>query len=51
MRTYLVDKLSLDEKVDYLIESGIRIMNKAYAFEKKPVDIVHGVLLSLRNFI
>jgi len=45
-----VDKLSLDEKVDSLIGSGIRILNKAYALEKKPVDKGHGVLLYPSEF-
>lgn len=45
-----VNKLSLDEKVDSLIGSGIRILNKAYALEKKPVDIGHGVLLYPSEF-
>jgi len=42
--------LNLDEKVDFLLESGIRILNKAYALEKKPVDIGHGVLLYPSEF-
>jgi DNA-binding MarR family transcriptional regulator len=50
LRMQQVDKLSLDEKVDSLIESGIRILNKAYALEKKPVDIGHGVLLYPSEF-
>jgi DNA-binding MarR family transcriptional regulator len=50
LRTQKVDKLSLDEKVDSLIGSGIRILNKAYALEKKPVDIGHGVLLYPSEF-
>ncbi len=45
-----MDKLNLDEKVDSLIGSGIRILNKAYALEKKPVDIGHGVLLYPSEF-
>lgn len=45
-----MDKLSLDEKVDSLIGSGIRILNKAYTLEKKPVDIGHGVLLYPSEF-
>lgn len=45
-----MDKLKLDEKVDFLIESGIRILNKAYALEKKPVDIGHGTLLYPSEF-
>ncbi|HOW14434.1 MarR family transcriptional regulator [Methanosarcina sp.] len=50
LRMQQVDKLSLDEKVDSLIGSGIRILNKAYALEKKPVDIGHGVLLYPSEF-
>lgn len=45
-----VDKLSLDEKVDSLIGGGIRILNKAYALEKRPVDIGRGVLLYPSEF-
>ncbi|WP_269850917.1 MarR family transcriptional regulator [Methanosarcina horonobensis] len=45
-----MDKLSLDEKVDSLIENGIRILNKAYALEKKPVDMGCGVLLYPSEF-
>ncbi|WP_424353238.1 hypothetical protein [Methanosarcina mazei] len=45
-----MDKLSLEEKVDLLIENGIRILNKAYALEKKPVDMGHGVLLYPSEF-
>ncbi|WP_410508787.1 MarR family transcriptional regulator [Methanosarcina hadiensis] len=45
-----MDKPGLDEKVDSLIEGGIRILNKAYALEKKPVDIGHGVLLYPSEF-
>lgn len=45
-----MDKLNLDEKVDSLIESGVRILNKAYELEKKPVDIGHGVLLYPSEF-
>lgn len=45
-----MDKLSLDEKVDLLIGRGIRILNKAYALEKKPVDMGHGVFLYPSEF-
>lgn len=41
---------NLDEKVDFLIESGIRILNKAHTLEKKPVDIGHGVFLYPSEF-
>jgi DNA-binding MarR family transcriptional regulator len=41
--------LNLDEKVDALLESGIRILNKAYMLERKPVDI-GGVLLYPSEF-
>ncbi len=41
--------LNLDEKVDSLLESGIRILNKAYVLERKPVDI-GGVLLYPSEF-
>jgi DNA-binding MarR family transcriptional regulator len=45
-----VEKSNLDKKVDSLIENGIRILNKAYALEKKPVDIGRGVLLYPSEF-
>jgi DNA-binding MarR family transcriptional regulator len=45
-----METLNLDEKVDSLLESGIRILNKAYALEKKPVDIVPGILLYPSEF-
>ncbi len=42
--------MNLDEKVTTLLETGIRILNKAYALEKKPVDMGHGVLLYPSEF-
>lgn len=42
--------MNLDEKVTALLETGIRILNKAYALEKKPVDMGHGVLLYPSEF-
>jgi DNA-binding MarR family transcriptional regulator len=42
--------LKLEEKVTILLETGIRILNKAYALEKKPVDLGNGVLLYPSEF-
>jgi len=45
-----METLNLDKKVDFLLESGIRILNKAYELEKKPVDIGCGVPIYASEF-
>ncbi|MCQ1536076.1 MarR family transcriptional regulator [Methanosarcina sp. KYL-1] len=45
-----VERSDLDEKVDSLLEAGIRTLNKAYALEKEPVDLGNGVLLYPSEF-
>ena len=45
-----MNELNVDKKIDSLIGNGIRLLNKAYALEKKPVDIGNGVLLYPSEF-
>jgi DNA-binding MarR family transcriptional regulator len=45
-----MDTLSIEEKLDFLFENSVRILNKAYTLEKKPVDIGNGVLLYPSEF-
>ncbi|WP_440945794.1 MarR family winged helix-turn-helix transcriptional regulator [Methanosarcina sp. T3] len=42
--------LNLDKKVTILLETGIRILNKAYMLEKKPVNLGNGILLYPSEF-